>query len=133
MSSIWHKLYVEVGLQALVHSPADTKILCLQRLVRLLAYGSTSLVLVLYLTSLSISEERIGIFMTLTLLGDVAISLMLTVVADAVGRRKILGFGSLLMAVSGIMFATCSNYWLLVAASVLGVISPRYIIVSAEV
>lgn len=71
--------------------------------------------------------------MTLTLLGDVAISLMLTVVADAVGRRKILGFGSLLMAVSGIMFATCSNYWLLVAASVLGVISPRYIIVSAEV
>jgi predicted MFS family arabinose efflux permease len=125
MSSIWHRLYAEVGLKALVHSPADTKILCLQRFVRLLAYGGTSLVLVLYLTSLGISEEKTGIFMTLTLLGDVVISLGLTVVADAVGRRKMLGFGSILMAASGIIFATRSEYWLLVVASVLGVISPR--------
>lgn len=125
MSSIWHRLYAEVGLEALVHSPADTKILCLQRFVRLLAYGGTSLVLVLYLTSLGISEEKTGIFMTLTLLGDVVISLGLTVVADAVGRRKMLGFGSILMAASGIIFATRSEYWLLVVASVLGVISPR--------
>jgi predicted MFS family arabinose efflux permease len=49
----------------------------------------------------------------------------LTVVADAVGRRKMLGFGSILMAASGIIFATRSEYWLLVVASVLGVISPR--------
>ena len=82
MSSIKHKLYAEVGLKALVHSPTDTKILCLQRLVRLLAYGSTSLILVLYLASLAISEENIGLFMTLTLLGDVVISLMLTTIAD---------------------------------------------------
>lgn len=81
--------------------------------------------LVLYLTSLGISEEKIGIFMTLTLLGDVVISLGLTVVADAVGRRKMLGFGSILMAASGIIFATRSEYWLLVVASVVGVISPR--------
>ena len=125
MSSFWYKLYAEVGLEALVDSPADTKILCLQRFVRLLAYGGTSLVLVLYLTSLGISEEKIGIFMTLTLLGDVVMSLGLTVVADAVGRRKMLGFGSLLMAASGIIFATRSEYWLLVVAAVLGVISPR--------
>ena len=81
--------------------------------------------LVLYLTSLGISEEKTGIFMTLTLLGDVVISLGLTVVADAVGRRKMLSFGSILMAASGIIFATRSEYWLLVVASVLGVISPR--------
>ena len=126
MSSIRHQLYVEVGLQALVHSPADTKILCLQRLVRFLAYGSSSLVLVLYLTSLGISEEKIGVFMTLTLLGDVVISLALTVTADAVGRRKMLALGSLLMVASGVVFATRSEYWLLVIASVFGVISPRY-------
>jgi MFS family permease len=126
MSSLWHKLYVGTGLQALVHSPTDTKILCLTRLVRLLAYGGTSLILVLYLTCLGISEERIGIFMTLTLLGDVVISLGLTVVADAVGRRRMLAFGSLLMAGSGVIFATRREYWVLVAASVLGVVSPRY-------
>jgi predicted MFS family arabinose efflux permease len=64
--------------------------------------------------------------MTLTLLGDVVISLLLTAVADAVGRRKMLAFGSLLMVASGVIFATRSEYWLLVVASVLGVISPRY-------
>ena len=65
--------------------------------------------------------------MTLTLLGDVVISLVLTVIADGIGRRKMLGLGSLLMTASGIVFATCSNYWVLVAASVLGVISPRWV------
>jgi MFS family permease len=126
MPSLWQKLYAEVGLKALVHSPADTKILCLQRLVRLLAYGGTSLILVLYLSSLGISEERIGLFMTLTLLGDVVISLVLTIIADSIGRRWMLAVGSLLMTASGVAFATCSNYWILVLTSVLGVISPRY-------
>jgi MFS family permease len=126
MPSLWQKLYAEVGLKALLHSPIDTKILCLQRLVRLLAYGGTSLILVLYLSSLGISEERIGLFMTLTLLGDVVISLVLTIIADSIGRRWILAVGSLLMTASGIAFATFSNYWILVLASVLGVISPRY-------
>jgi MFS family permease len=126
MPSLWQKLYAEVGLKALLHSPTDTKILCLQRLVRLLAYGGTSLILVLYLSSLGISEERIGLFMTLTLFGDVVISLVLTIIADSIGRRWILAVGSLLMTASGIAFATFSNYWILVLASVLGVISPRY-------
>jgi MFS family permease len=126
MPSLWQKLYAEVGLKALLHSPTDTKILCLQRLVRLLAYGGTSLILVLYLSSLGISEDRIGLFMTLTLLGDVVISLVLTIIADSIGRRWILAVGSLLMTASGIAFATFSNYWILVLASVLGVISPRY-------
>ena len=109
MSSILHKLYLEIGLQTLLHSPTDTKILCLLRVVWMLAYGASSLVIVLYLTSLNISKQKIGAFMTLTLLGDVLISLMLTAVADALGRRSMLAFGCLLMTASGIVFATCSN------------------------
>lgn len=126
MSSILQKLYVEVGLKAFVQQPADIHILCLQRLVRLLAYGSTSLVLVLYLSSLHVSEKRIGLLQTITLLGDVIISLILTIIADRIGRRNMLAFGSLLMTTSGIIFATCSNFWILTLASIFGVISPRY-------
>lgn len=123
--------------------PLDTKLLCLSRLIRFIAYGSTTVILALYLSSLGISDERIGLFMTLTLFGDVGISLVLTVVADRVGRRRVLGLGALCMVGSGVVFALVSEgdgriaegegngvgyvYWGLVAASVLGVISPRWV------
>ncbi len=125
MSPIWQKLYAEVGLEALIQAPANIHLLCLQRLVRLLAYGATSLVLVLFLSSLHVSEARIGLLQTLTLIGDVFISLVLTIIADRAGRRRMLALGSLLMTASGVIFATCSNFWILTLASVVGVISPR--------
>ena len=61
----------------------------------------------------------------MTLLGDVVSSLVLTIIADGIGRRRMLGLGSLLMTASGIVFARCSNCWVLVAANTLGVVSPR--------
>ena len=124
MVSFLTKLAHEIGLAALHSSTRDTKILLTQRVVRFLAYGSTSLVLALFLNSLHISDERIGLFMTLTLLGDVVISLVLTIIADGIGRRRMLALGALLMVASGVVFALSSNYWVLVAASVFGVISP---------
>ena len=64
--------------------------------------------------------------MTLTLLGDVVISFVLTLVADGLGRRRILILGAALMSASGVIFALNGNYWILVAASIFGVISPRH-------
>ena len=83
------------------------------------------LILALYLSSLGTSDARIGLFMTLTLLGDVIISFLLTLVADSLGRRRILMLGAGLMAASGIVFALSDHYWILVIASIVGVISPR--------
>lgn len=107
------------------NSSRDTKLLCLQRFVRLFAYGISTLVLALYLSSLNVSDARIGLFMTLTLLGDVIISFILTLFADGFGRRRVLIAGALLMSVSGVVFAISGNFWILVTASILGVISPR--------
>ena len=84
-------------------SSRDTKLLCLQRFTRLFAYGASTLVLALYLSSLGSSDARIGLFMTLTLLGDVVISFLLTLVADGLGRRRILVLGAALMTASGIV------------------------------
>ena len=61
--------------------------------------------------------------MTLTLLGDVLLSLFLTLVADRVGRRRVLILGALLMVLSGAVFAVFENFWILLAAAVVGVIS----------
>ena len=120
------KVAEELGLFSIVQSSRDTKLLCLQRFIRLLAYGGSTLILALFLASVGSSDARIGLFMTLTLLGDVVISFMLTLVADGLGRRRILMLGAALMSVSGIIFALSGNYWVLVMASIFGVISPRY-------
>ncbi|KAA8576564.1 hypothetical protein EYC84_006667 [Monilinia fructicola] len=88
------------------------------------AYATATLILVEYLSALHVSKTKIGLFMTLTLIGDTLISFVLTVFADALGRKAVLAVGSGLMMGSGIVFALCENYWGLLAAAVLGVISP---------
>lgn len=117
----------ELGLVSLYNSPLDTKLLCSQRFVRLFAYGGSTLILASYLSSLGISDDRIGLFMTLTLVGDVVISFFLTLFADRLGRKAVLLLGSALMCGSGVVFALFGNYWVLLAAAVLGVISPGYV------
>lgn len=120
------RLAEESGVVAILSSSYDTKLLCLQRFVRLFAYGISFLILVHFLTSLGINDARVGLFMTLTLLGDVVISFVLTLITDKVGRRKVLAAGAALMTMSGVVFSLTSNYWILVLASVIGVISPRF-------
>lgn len=88
------------------------------------AYGSIALILALFLAAVGSSDERIGLFMTLTLLGDVCVSLLLTLAADRIGRRRTLMFGAVLMAATGAVFAKTTNPYLLIPAAIVGVISP---------
>ena len=118
----------ELGLVSLYNSPRDTKLLCSQRFVRLFAYGGSTLILASYLSALGISDDRIGLFMTLTLVGDVVISFFLTLFADRLGRKAVLLLGSALMCGSGVVFALSGNYWFLLLAAVVGVISPGYVL-----
>lgn len=120
-----HKTYQALGLTSFWSSTLDTKILCLQRFIRLFAFGASTLILASYLGALGASDDFIGLFMTLTLIGDVFISFLLALIADKLGRRNILGLGALLMCGSGVVFATFGNYWVLLVAAILGVITPR--------
>ncbi|MCJ1314740.1 hypothetical protein MMC15_000052 [Xylographa vitiligo] len=123
-SKIATRILEELGCISIYNSPLDTKLLCIQRFVRLFAFGGSTLILVSYLSALGISKIQIGLFMTLTLVGDVFISLILTLFADALGRKAILAVGALLMSASGMIFALNGNYWVLLAAAIFGVISP---------
>lgn len=118
------KVFEELGLVSLFNSCWDTKLLCIQRFVRLFAYGGSTLILVAYLTELGTSNTKSGLFMTLTLVGDTMISFVLTLFADALGRKAILALGALLMAAAGVVFAIFGNYWVLLGAAIVGVISP---------
>jgi hypothetical protein len=92
---------------------------------------------------------QIGLLFSLTLVGDLVVSLLLTSVGDSVGRKRIMASGeagpriiragqlqarlmmvrfaaagAVLHASAGLIFASYSNYYLLLLASVIGVISP---------
>jgi MFS family permease len=94
------------------------------RSARLFAYGFLSVVLALYLAQIGLTEAQIGLLLALTLLGDTAISLWITTNADRVGRRAMLLLGAWLMLVAGLAFAFTHNFWLLLLAATVGVISP---------
>ena len=67
--------FIPAPLRAL---PRDGVVLFLTRFTRLFAYGALSVVLVFYLVSLGLTETQVGLLLTLTLAGDMAISLVLT-------------------------------------------------------
>jgi MFS family permease len=102
----------------------DGSLLFVTRFARLFAYGSLSVILVFYLIGLGLTGAQAGLVLTLTLVGDVIVSLYLTTRADRIGRRRMLIVGSILMAAAGLAFACTSNLLFLVIAGTIGVISP---------
>src|SRR5262244_753853 len=112
---------IPVALRAL---PRDAVVLFVTRFTRLFAYGALSVVLVFYLVSLGLTEAQVGLLLTLTLAGDIAISLLLTTRADRMGRRRTLIAGAILMAGAGVAFASTHNLLFLIIAGTIGVISP---------
>jgi hypothetical protein len=59
-----------------------------------------------------------------TLLGDTFISPYLTTQADRIGRRRMLIVGAALMTAAGLVFGFSTQFWLLLAAGTIGVVSP---------
>jgi MFS family permease len=102
----------------------DGWLLFVARSARMFAYGSLAVVLVLYLKAAGLASDRIGALLTFTLLGDTVISLWLTTSADRWGRRRTLIAGALLMGLAGLAFAITNEFFPLLLAATIGVISP---------
>lgn len=110
--------------QTLTASSLDVRLLWASVFLRMAGFGLTNQVLTLFLKSLAVLETRIGVFMTLTLVGDTVISYVLTWYADAVGRRTVMVVGALMMFVSGVVFLVSSRYYVLLLAAIVGVLLP---------
>jgi MFS family permease len=102
----------------------DLRLLFTTRILRLFGYGFLSVILVLYLAAAGLSQQRIALLLTLTLVGDAAVSLWITTSADRLGRKRMLILGALLMILAGVLFATTHSFALLLLAATIGVISP---------
>ena len=108
----------------MMSSKSDIRLLFATRIVRMFSYGLLAVILALYLAELGLSDSQIGLLLTLTLLGDTFISLWITTRADRVGRKRMLLIGAALMILAGILFAFTRNFYLLLFAATIGVISP---------
>ena len=103
---------------------SDILILFLTRILRLFSYGLLSVILVIYLAQIGLSKTQIGLLLSLTLLGDVVVSLWITLNADSFGRKRMLIISSLLIVLAGVLFIVTNNLILLLLAAIIGVISP---------
>jgi MFS family permease len=102
----------------------DGWLLFLTNGIRNLAYGFLAVILALYLAELGLNITAIGAIFTVALAGAAATTLLLTTMADRVGRRRVLIIGAGLMALAGAAFALTDNIVLLAIAAVVGTISP---------
>ena len=112
-------------LACMLNRTADTSILFSTRIIRLFCYGLISVILALYLVEAGLDERQVGLLFSFTLAGDAGISLWLTTSADALGRKRVLAVGALVMLASGIVFMTADSFAVFLIAAVVGVISPH--------
>ena len=110
--------------QALTSLSRDGRLLFVTRMTRLFAYGFIAVILGLYLAAVGLSDTQIGLVLSLTLLGDALVSLPITIVADRLGRRRMLMIGAGLMIFAGVVFAFTDNIAFLIVAAIIGTISP---------
>ncbi len=110
--------------RALALLSRDGRLLFVTRGLRLFGFGLVSVVLVLYLSRLGLSDPKIGLLLSLTLIGDTVLSLSITTRADRFGRRNMLVAGAGLLVAAGVVFGMARSFWLLLAAATIGVISP---------
>lgn len=66
--SRFDRLIREIGWHSLVNSSCDIKILIAQKVLRMIAYGQSTLILVQFFREIHVSDVGLGYFMTLTLL-----------------------------------------------------------------
>jgi len=115
---------LEIPIRTICNFPLDGIITFSTRFLRMFNYGLISPVFFLYCKEIGLSEIQTGSLISLILAGDLVITLYLSTRADIlIGRRKTLIIGSVLKIFAGITFAFTTEYWVLVIAGTIGVIS----------
>ena len=72
-----------LGTEVLQSLSSDGVVLMCCKALRLFSFGFLAVMLDIYLTELGLSDSSVGLMFTLTLVGDAAISMLLTSVAGA--------------------------------------------------
>jgi MFS family permease len=107
-----------------MHLSRDGRLLFAACGVRSFAYGFLSVILGLYLDAGGLSPTAIGWIFTAALAGGAVMTIIITSIADTLGRKNLLILGAALMGFAGWIFAVTSNPVILSIAAIFGTISP---------
>ena len=102
----------------------DARHLLLGKSMRAFADGLVSVVLPVYLLRLGYGAFAIGTIVTSTLLGSAGLTLAVGFLAHRFPSRRILLGACLLMAITGLCFATVRDFWPLLIVAFVGTINP---------
>jgi predicted MFS family arabinose efflux permease len=102
----------------------DAAVLLETRGTRAFGDGLVSIVLAAYLTAVGLSSVRIGVVITVTLLGSAALTLVVGLRAHAYSRRRLLQWVSVLMIATGLGFAAVTSFWPLALVGLIGTLNP---------
>jgi MFS family permease len=102
----------------------DVRMIITARALRTAGYGATSVLLAGMLIEDGCTPAQVSILVATAAAGSVLASLVIGAFADRWGRRRCLIISAGLMAASGIMFAACESYPMLLIAAFAGTISP---------
>src|SRR5882757_9833684 len=92
--------------------------------VRAFADGFVALLLPIYLVELGFNSLAIGAIVASTLLGTALLTLWVGLIANRHSRRMLLLAASVLMAATGVAFATVTAFWPLLVIAFVGTINP---------
>ena len=105
-------------------APDSTRPIITARVIRGVADGFVSVLLAQYLTHLGFSAVKVGAIVTATLLGSAAVTLYTGLRWSHHDPRRILLGACVLMAATGVGFATVTRFWPLLVVAVVGTLNP---------
>lgn len=98
----------------------DSFILIAGRGLRAAAMGILSVLIAIYLDLLGLGTPQIGLVLTLSLVGGVALSVPATIVGDMIGRKRLVIILSLITSIAGVALSVTDSMAWLAAGSFLG-------------
>ena len=98
----------------------DGRLLFLEKAVRTVPYGFLGVIYGVYLAQLGFNPFAIGIVLTLTVLSSAFYTVIISFVADRIGRRKTLVFFALTDFVAGSLLLVSMAWWAPVLAGIVG-------------
>ena len=102
---------------------ANGRRLMAAKVFRGFAFGLNSVVLGLYLAALELPSEIIGLVLSAALAGTLALTVVITLYGDRIGRRRLLAIGSGLMVLSAVIPFVGANPVLLVLIGLTGMVA----------
>lgn len=103
--------------------PRNARRILAAQALRAFAYGLGAVLLGVTLAQRGYSSTKVGLVLTMVVVGTVLASLWLARYADRVGRRRCYVVMYALLALVGVVFALASPLWLLLVVSLTGALS----------